>query len=285
MSADQPEGRITTSRETARTVVRLLTRSGGPLALLVLALLAAVMATPATAGAAAVAGTGTITKPGQLAVLNSGGSGTLYGVALPSGASCPGDTAHDGYHVFSYLVPEGVSPASVDFKTGQASKFFGYIAYGEYYGAVNTAEGTGQIGALPSQFTWARLTPKDLFPNGEKSATWEGGIACANTHGVVTDYWNSQIVFAASTSDPKGFTWKVVDQPSLAPSHKWVWIGVALIVLSVALAALAVFLSRRRDPPSGGPSPESGGASPLSGEPGHSPATDRPAPEPSAAGR
>ncbi|MGD0391945.1 MAG: hypothetical protein ABSC41_04820 [Acidimicrobiales bacterium] len=246
-------------------------------------------AVPATAGATVIAGTEEITQPGSLTPLDSGGSETLYGVVLPSGAGCPGDTAHEGYHIFSYLVPKGVSPASVSFKRGRADKGFGYIAYGMYYGAINTALGSGLVAGLPPDFTWARLTPNDLFPKGEKSATWEGGIACANTDGVVTNYWNSEIVFTASTSDPRGFTWRVVAQPTLGASHRWLWIGVALIVLSVLLAALAVFLSRRRDESSGGPSPSSDGTTPPpDGTPSSSDESDtagHDAPEPSVAGR
>ena len=114
--------------------------------------------------------------------------------------------------MYSYLVPEGVSPTDVSFKTGIPSKWFGYIADGAYFGAINTAEGTGQIVGLPTSFTWSRLTPTDLFAKGAHTATWEGGIACADTHGVVTDYWNSELVFTADSSDPGGFTWKAVHQ-------------------------------------------------------------------------
>jgi hypothetical protein len=231
---------------------------------------------PTTAGAAATAGTAAITKPNTLTALNSGGSGTLYGVQLPAGASCPGDSAHQGYRVDSYLVPKGVSPASVSFKTGLPSKWYGYIAYGEYFGAVNTAEGSGLIVGLAPEFTWTRLTTEELFPHGQKSSTWEGGIACSNNDGVVTDYWNSQIVFTASTSDPHGFTWRVVAQPSLAPSHSYKWLGIGLILLSILLATFAVFLSQRRGKPSSsGPAP--GGPTPPGGNPtGGGPTTPAP---------
>lgn len=261
----------------------------GALALAAVVLAAWSGGSPARAGAAAASGVAGITKPGSLTPLDSGGSETVYGVALPSGASCPGDTAHQGYHVFSYLVRKGVSPASVNFKRGRENGGFGYIAFGQLYDAINTAEGTGEIVSLPPQFTWVRLTPAILFPKGQKSATWEGGIACANTDGVVTNYWNSQIVFTASASDPHGFTWRVVAQPALGPSHKWLWIGVVLIVLSVALATLAVFLSRRRDRSLGGPPPSADDPTPSpdgsSPSPGSSAASDRGAPEPSVAGR
>ena len=123
--------------------------------------------TPASPAAADVpAGTAVITVAAELTPLNLGGSATPYGVLLPSGASCPGDTAHDGYLVYSYLVPAGVSPTAVSFKTGDPSKYYGYISQGSYYGAVNTAEDTGEIVGIPPEFTWSRLTPADLFPQG-----------------------------------------------------------------------------------------------------------------------
>jgi hypothetical protein len=198
------------------------------------------------AGAAVTASTEVITHPGQLTPLGSGGSATPYGVVLPAGASCPGDTAHDGYHVFSYLVPEGVSPTAVSFKTGDPSKWFGYIANGAYFGAVNTAQDTGQIVSLPDDFVWTRLTPQDLFVKGATSATWEGGIACADIHGNVTDYWNSQIVFTASSADSGGFTWRVVQAATPASSNVGLWVGVVLGLLAIACTVVAVVLGRRR---------------------------------------
>jgi hypothetical protein len=215
-------------------------------ALLSVIVLLGLMSSPSAAGAAVTASTEVITQPGQLTALGSGGSTTPYGVVLPSGASCPGDTAHDGYHVFSYLVPEGVSPTAVSFKTGDPSKWFGYIANGAYFGAVNTAEDSGAIVGLPADFTWSRLTPQDLFAKGVTTATWEGGIACADVHGNVTDYWNSQVVFTASSADRGGFTWRVVQSPAAASSNVGLWIGVVLAILAVACAVVAVVLSRRR---------------------------------------
>lgn len=217
-------------------------------ALVPLALTAGLVATSATAGAA-TAGVAQITKPGQTTSLSGGGSATPYAVALPANASCPGDTAHDGYHVYSYLVPEGVSPTAVSFKTGDPSKWYGYIDYGDFFAAANTAENTGQIMNLPYEFSWSRYASylDDIFPHGATTATWEGGIACANTHGVVTNYWNSEIVFTKSAADPGGFTWKVKDAPPAATSSDSVeWLGIGLLALAVVFGAIAVLLSRRR---------------------------------------
>lgn len=205
------------------------------------------LATTAQALPTASGGTAEIAQPGLLTPLKSGGSSTPYGVVLPQGASCPGDTAHKGYHVFSYLVPKGVAPTVVSFKTGVPSRWFGYIADGAYYGAINTAENTGEIVGLPTEFTWSRLTPQDLFRQGQEVATWEGGIACASIDGVVTNFWNSEIVFKADPTDPGGFTWSVAMPKSLAdPKHSAPWVAIALILVALALSVIAIGLRHSR---------------------------------------
>lgn len=218
---------------------------------------------PAVAGAA-TAGAEVLVVPGTTRALTSGGSATPYGVVLPPGAACPGDTAHDGYHVFSYLVPGGSSATDVNFRTGTPSRWYGFIADGAYVGAVNTAVSTGEIVGLPTAFVWTRLTPQILFADGAHTSTWRGGIACADTSGRVTDYWNSTLVFAADPTDPGGFTWKVVDQgavPSSVPVG--LWVGIGLLVLAAGAGAFALRLRRRSrasdahpdDGPIDGPAP------------------------------
>jgi hypothetical protein len=235
-----------------------------------LALLAGTALCLATlAGVGGVAGAVTpgaevIVHPGTTKPLASGGSRTPYGVVLPPGAACPGDTAHDGYLVYSYLVPGTASPTDVNFKRGIPNRWYGYIAAGSYFGAVNTAESTGQVVGLPYDFVWTRLTPGDLFAAGAHTATWNGGIACATSRGVVTDYWNSRIVFTADASDPGGFTWKVVDQGAVPSSQPvGLWIGVGLLVVAAGAAAYALSLRRRRSTGStGGDGPPDGGSGP-----------------------
>ncbi len=148
------------------------------------------------------------------------------------------------------------------FKGGIPDRWYGYIASGAYFGAINTAQSSGQVTSLPYEFVWTRLTPTDLFPTGAHSATWNGGIACADTHGVVTDYWNSRIVFTADASDPGGFTWKVADPGALPTSQPvGLWIGVGLLVVAAGAATYALSLRRRR---STGPSGTGAGGPPGS---------------------
>jgi hypothetical protein len=173
----------------------------------------------------------------------------------------------------------------VSFKTGEPSKFYGYIANGAYFGAVNTALDTGAVAALPEAFTWSRLTPEELFAKGTTSATWEGGIACANVHGAVTTTWNAEFVFTASTTDPHGFTWRV-HQSATVPGRTTLSVGVILIILAVVFGLVAVVLSWRSRSGRGAggpPTPSvSGDAPPGPTSPGaEGPATE---PDPLAAG-
>ena len=216
------------------------------------------------AGAATVSGSVEITQPGGSAALDAGGSATDFGLALPSGATCPGDSAHQGYHVFSFMVPKGVSPTTTNFTGAVPSRYFGFIAYGTYYyGASNTAENTGQIMNVPTSFNWTRLTPQILFPAGATSSTWTGGVACADEHGTITNYWTTEITFNASSTDPGGFTWTVDHPVTVVPStFPWRWILLGLGILLVVLAVV-IRIGQGR-----GEGVEDGGADRQGGTPG-----------------
>jgi hypothetical protein len=209
-------------------------------------LLTGAAAADATAGAAA------ITEPGQDVALDSGGSATHYGVSLPDGARCPGDTEHDEYHVFTFLFPHGLAPSDVSFKSGVPDGFgtqgrLGLFADGEYVGALDTAPTTGQVDRLPDAYSWTRLTPKVLFTGGGATSAWDAGIVCANRNGVVTNYWDTEIVFRASPSDPGGFTWSVPKsaQVAVADGHSFP-IGIVLVIAAVVLGTVALVMGRRR---------------------------------------
>ena len=159
-------------------------------------------------------GNATIANPNGLAQIPSGGSTTQFTVSLPANAACDGDTASHGYHVFSYLIPEGTDPTWESFKTGLPSIYSGLVtATGKYYGAATTAANTGQIISIPTNLEFAPLLNRGLplnsllYSNGNTSGVWEAGIACANSSGVVTDYWNTEVTFTSSNSDANGFVW------------------------------------------------------------------------------
>ncbi len=206
---------LTSARASRKAAIRILVAAG----LAVAATVAVIAAQPASAST--VNGVATIASPGTTTLLLSGGSTTPFTVSLPPQAACDGDTATDGYHVYSYLVPQGTDLSSVTF-IGHPSVGVGLVnSDGAYYGPVNTAIGTGQIPTLPNDFEWGplvtvpRMTLSQLLYTGSgESGIWEAGIACATSSGALADNWNTEVTFDASSTDTNGFTWSAVPGPS-----------------------------------------------------------------------
>jgi len=188
---------------------------------------AAVLAAAATltvvivqpASASTLNGIATIASPGTTNYLLSGASTTPFTVSLPSQAACSGDSVH-GYHVWSYLVPQGTVMSTVSFTNNHPSVGVGVLnSSGKYYGPVDTAITTGLIYGIPNNFEWApvvtvpRISLSGLLYSGS-SGVWEAGLACANSSGTLTDNWNTEVTFTASSTDTNGFTWSAVPGPS-----------------------------------------------------------------------
>jgi hypothetical protein len=146
----------------------------------------------------------------------SGGSAALFTFNLPSAAACPGDTTTGGYLVDSYLVPQSTALSSLTFSSGFPSAGFALYnsANNKAYVAQNTNTGTGQISGIPNTFEFGSTSQvghsrPSLTNLLSGTGVWEAGIAC-ELNGALTDYWNTEITFTASTSDPGGFVWTQV---------------------------------------------------------------------------
>jgi large repetitive protein len=209
-----------TERDTGRTVVRLLVAAA-----CVLATLAALtLSNPQVASAATLDAVATIASPGTSDYLASGGSATPFTVSLPAQAACSGDTATDGYHVFSYLVEKGTNVTTITFPDNlpnSGDNQYGLVeADAAYWGDKNTAPTTGQVIDIPNDFEFGPLLSDGvtldnlLYQDTNTSGVWEAGFACTNNSGVVTDYWNTEVTFTASGSDPDGFVWSGIPGPS-----------------------------------------------------------------------
>jgi LPXTG-motif cell wall-anchored protein len=203
------------------------------------------------ASAATLDGTATITNPSNGLPLGSGGSqepsSTVFTIDLPAQAACSGDTATDGYHVFSYLLAQGTTVTTDSFSSGFPSEGLGLFYSKGYYGSANTAPTTGQVIDIPTDFDFA-----DLLSHGQTAATldggstlsWEAGLACAQPNGTVSDYWNTVVTFTASGTDPNGFTWSAVPGPDTStPEAAW---AVTLPIAGVAVLGGGLWFSRRR---------------------------------------
>ncbi len=174
-----------------------------------------------TAGASTLDGVATTTSPGTSSYLDSGGSGTEFTISLPHQAACSGNSRSDGFRIFSYLVKPNVNVTTITFRGGlpdtRGSQYGLVESDGTYWGDKNTAPTTGEIIQIPNDFEWGPLVNDDgvaldalLYQNGDTSGVWEAGIACTNEAGTVTDYWNTQVTFTASSSRPSHFVWTAV---------------------------------------------------------------------------
>src|SRR3984957_11486805 len=117
----------------------------------------------APAYASTLNGTATITDA-SLNPLSSGGSTTQFSLPLPANAACTGHTATGGYHVYSYLVPQGTDITTITFTTHPSTGFGIVNNTGVYYGPVNTAINTGQIVSIPTNFEWGPWVSSDGVP-------------------------------------------------------------------------------------------------------------------------
>jgi hypothetical protein len=185
------------------------------------------------ASASTLGGTATIENITLSAALSGPQASTQpFGISLPAGAACDSDTET----VVSYMVPQSVYPSLVaqdTFSGGDPGIGLGYFNVGSAGAGVSpgsllapqpTTAGTGQIGSnVDGPFQWGPAAiPEDgiavtgsflppyngaLIPTGRSSQVWESGLACINTSGTITDYWNAAITFTTSASDPNLFTW------------------------------------------------------------------------------
>ena len=173
-------------------------------------------ATPALA--ATDAGALTLTKgsgAGAGSALASGGSATGFGLKLPAGAACSGDTATNGYRVQTFMVSSNVTVSTMVFdSTGPSPQSTGatvrlpLFSLGTPYIDGNTAVGTGAITGLPVfDFAVFGSSGPTIVPNG----TYTLGVACTKGSAGPTQvdkYWTTQITVTANPSDtPSGFTW------------------------------------------------------------------------------
>jgi hypothetical protein len=203
----------------------------------VLAATVVALSFPLPAGALDGAGVPVVTASSGQA-LDSGGSATVFGLQLPSGAACPGDSYHDGYLVYSYTVPVGTDPASVTFPGTFPSPGVDLITNeGVPFVAQTTSPDTGTIPPLPL-FSWSRYGHTAELPLGEYNV----GIACAHGLGAgrVVKFWNVKLDFAASSRDPGGFTWRVAGAQSGPTLPHSTGLSSHLAAALIGLAALAV---------------------------------------------
>lgn len=183
--------------------------------------------------------------------LASGGGSTEFSLALPSEATCPGDSRNDNWRVQTFIVPEGVDPATVEYGPNGPTGRLQWAFHDTFTSPViegllkpNEAPGSpGRIDSFPPMSF-------EVFPVGEiPPGTYRAGAACT-WFGATGPYWDTEMVFSAAPADqPAGLRWTVPGVPDPGPndpgsssSPPW-----NLIFVLIALLAFgyAFFLGRR----------------------------------------
>jgi hypothetical protein len=223
------------------TSVRL--RGAAAAALVALAVMATVGALPA--GAAGE-------RAGAAVVVRDAGSISLE---LPSGASCPGDSANDGYRVQSFVVPAKDDPGALSYYSVMPvgeGRYALYDIYTNPFIQAQTAKqtrpgGPGPIIDIPA-FNFA-VFPAGKLPPGR----YHIGIACS-LHNDTVRYWDVDLQLTAAPSDrPAQVQWRVV---GTHPSSGTNWLPWLLGAAAVVAAGFAVWSWRSSRSPKSEPRQE-----------------------------
>jgi hypothetical protein len=204
-----------------------------------------------------LAGSATVTAQDGKTPISGGGSSTPWTFQLPSGAACSKDTFTGQYHVNGYLVPSTTDPATLSFNSSGPVDPKGGLAYplvdntGSPYVAAATAPNTGLVNQTPT-LNYAIFSIDNAHPPGNTNAvlpagTYNIGIACSTnaTTNNGDKFWNAQVTFTASASDPNGETWTVVPGTPVPESS----LALALPLSGLAVlgtGAVVVYRRRRR---------------------------------------
>lgn len=219
-------------------------------------------ALPAHAGGSRAGDAIVVVDPDSDQALGHGGSSDLFSLKLPDGASCPGDSANDGYRIQGFMVPATDDPATLRYKSIQPEGEGRWGLFDEYttsYAQILTAKqdkpgGPGMIINIP-RFTLAVFPPGELEPG-----RYRLGIACTLYNETIR-YWDSEIVVKRDPSDkPAEITWSVVgfipnQGSAVSTTTKLVLVslaaGLIVIVLAVRLRRIRSARPSSASPPSG----------------------------------
>jgi len=183
-----------------------------------------------------------------------GDAKTEFTVRVPTGASCPGDSANDQWRVQSFLIPLSEDPADIKYGAIGPEP----VGNGRYalFGADTTpfvhqltvrnatAGQPGVIAPLPT-FSF-EVVAGEHIPSGE----YRVGVACTY-FGKTDRYWDTQVVLTESADTKVSkFRWRLASEPASVEHAGDGSNSSAVIIFAIVAGAAAVlglaYLSRRR---------------------------------------
>jgi hypothetical protein len=183
--------------------------------------------------------------------LGAGGSATVFGLRLPVGASCQGDSAHDDYRVKSFLVPDGVDPGSLVFGELKPTADGAWSLWAEstdpYVNGLTGQADAGQPGPINNvpAFTFSVLFPGELAAGGYRI-----GLLCYHDD-ETTRYWDTAFVISADSADqPAKFRWTAPSSGGSSSGSStdigpWLIGGLIVVLVLLSFVWLAI---RHRSP-------------------------------------
>ncbi len=193
----------------------------------------------------------TVTTPPVPA--DRGVSASLFGLALPEGAACPGDSEHDQWRVQTFIVPDGVDPATIVYGANGPEGQDQYALYltdtqpfVDMLTRPNLEAGQPGVIAPIAPLSFAVFPPQTL-PSG----MYRIGVACTYFERKTAKFWDARFEVTDTPSDQPGqMVWRLPDQSSggtaqAVGASAWPRLG-AIVLALLAVASLGWFLSLRR---------------------------------------
>ena len=179
--------------------------------------------------------------------ISSGATDTVFGLTLPSGAACQGDSASGNYRVSTFLVPQTDDPGSLEygelrpFGDGRWSIWKESTDPGlNMATSVSEAGEPGLLTGLPA-FTF----DVGLFPGEIASGAYRLGLACT-LGGQTTRYWDTSVVIAEGDAD-RPISWSASDAAVAPSSSRSTSVPAAAVgVVVVVVVVVVVFVATRR---------------------------------------
>lgn len=182
--------------------------------------------------------------------LSEGNGTTVFGLQLPAGASCPGDSRNDQWRVQTFIVPSDVDPATLEFNSIGPEGDGLYALYGlDTNPIVEVLTGPNGAPGLPGLIIGLRAASFEVFPPGTlPDGTYRVGAACTYFDDVAS-YWDTQMDIARDPEDqPAEIRWQTASFTGTSTttgqgSNSSTGAIVAVAVLAVIAAG--VFFARR----------------------------------------
>lgn len=145
-----------------------------------------------------------------------GTSSTVFTLRLPTGATCPGDSANDGWRYQTFMVPTGDDPGALSYNDIGPTGTNQWALYATTTNPVtdallemNDGEGKpGFIGSIPPLSF--RIVPPGTIPAG----TYTIGVSCTHLERQTAQYWDTDIVITEDPDDEPGqLTFRLATAP------------------------------------------------------------------------